>query len=348
MDTHTPNRQNGNVERRGERNEDTKVEKPRPYLNRADEIRSYDYDRIDDRSNNYRETTIFPRLNDALSRENSEEFIHQNEYPCSSEKNVWMDDTDLTTMAHRNYGRPNNTQSSKYMYIDSPTGHPKRQIVRLRGEESRFAKIGNDDGASPPEIKTTAYDHLPNRPLSIRAPSEKFASYDIKESMSHKKASVHLTILSSDWSRVVDCEAFGNCTIGQIFYAYYPDAPRRLIFREVRSKVILNPDSKIGDQLLDEDKALTVHATEILCQNSPDWGLTNIKPRYESRITTSRYLEHKSGLHSAEVMESEQTGDRGKVDRDRDRDSTNEATSALMMINRGQRINRIKSEGATQ
>ncbi|OMJ28259.1 hypothetical protein AYI69_g2268, partial [Smittium culicis] len=73
--------------------------------------------------------------------------------------------------------------------------------------------------------------------------------------------SIRLMVLCGDWTKVVDCEVLKSCTIGQIFYAYYPDAPQKLIFRDVSSKVILNPASSIGDQVSDNQRSLTISAT---------------------------------------------------------------------------------------
>ncbi|OMJ26482.1 hypothetical protein AYI70_g132 [Smittium culicis] len=154
--------------------------------------------------------------------------------------------------------------------------------------------------------------------------------------------SIRLIVICGDQTKVVDCEVLKSCTIGQIFYAHYPDAPQKLIFRDVSSKVILNPASSIGDQVSDSQRSLTISATvPSAVAHVPSWILNSVS----MGDTGTRNNKNDKNNYCRDIVtkygKERGSGNNRKSDEESLALEEEEASSALMMINRGLKLDKF-------
>lgn len=62
--------------------------------------------------------------------------------------------------------------------------------------------------------------------------------------------SIRLEIITPENAKILDYLTYSNCTISEIFYFFNPDAPKRLLFRDVRTNAVLNTRNAIANQLV--------------------------------------------------------------------------------------------------
>ncbi|PVU95625.1 hypothetical protein BB559_001940 [Furculomyces boomerangus] len=93
---------------------------------------------------------------------------------------------------------------------------------------------------------------------------------------------INLVVLDATRKKIIDCKIFPSCTLGEVLYSYHPDAPRNLFFRDAYTKGILNPNNKIGNQIQENQKELTIIASvpnEPKSYEKPVWNTSHFKTR---------------------------------------------------------------------